>query len=169
MFIPEKRLENFGLVHEPGAEEAIEKGPIARFLHWIGYFAFHHAKGVVAAAVLLLAVAAYGIANIEINDNPTKWFKQSHPIRVADKVLNEHFGGTYMAYLVLRAPGESAETALAGTSQPEAEETPDAPALPAAWGRCRAALPAATLGCAGGRSSACSGGGFRKTGNLQGS
>lgn len=143
MFIPEKRLENFGLVHEPGAEEAIEKGPIARFLHWIGYFAFHHAKGVVAAAVLLLAVAAYGIANIEINDNPTKWFKQSHPIRVADKVLNEHFGGTYMAYLVLRAPGESAATALAGAGQPEAEETPDAPALPAGLGGDSApALPA---------------------------
>ena len=27
----------------------------------------------------------------------------SHPIRVADRVLNEHFGGTYMAYLALPA------------------------------------------------------------------
>jgi len=28
-----------------------------------------------------------------------KWFSGKHPIRVADRVLNEHFAGTYMAYL----------------------------------------------------------------------
>ncbi|MBN1123936.1 MAG: MMPL family transporter, partial [Sedimentisphaerales bacterium] len=33
--------------------------------------------------------------------NPVKWFSESHPIRVADTELNKHFGGTYMAYLVL--------------------------------------------------------------------
>ena len=30
-----------------------------------------------------------------------RWFKANHPIRVADKVLNEHFAGTYDAFVVL--------------------------------------------------------------------
>ena len=29
-----------------------------------------------------------------------KWFDKAHNIRIADSVLNEHFGGTYLAYLV---------------------------------------------------------------------
>ena len=27
--------------------------------------------------------------------NPVRWFKSSHEIRVADEILNRHFGGTY--------------------------------------------------------------------------
>jgi len=46
-------------------------------------------------------VSIYGITRIQINDNPVKWFSKSHPIRQADIELNSHFGGTYMAYLVL--------------------------------------------------------------------
>ena len=42
---------------------------------------------------------------IEINDNPVRWFKASHEIRVADHVLNEHFAGTYDAFVVLTHNG----------------------------------------------------------------
>ncbi len=59
---------------------------------------------VLVLTLLVAAVAVYGITLIKINDNPTKWFAEQHPIRVADKVLNDHFGGTYMAYLSLDAP-----------------------------------------------------------------
>ena len=44
---------------------------------------------------------------IEINDNPVRWFKESHRIRVADTVLNEHFAGTYDAFVVLTADVEA--------------------------------------------------------------
>ena len=146
MFIPEKSLENFGIASTPEAEAELEKGLLGRFLHWIGYFAFHHAKLVVAAALAVLVIAATGMSEIRINDNPTKWFKQSHPIRVADKVLNEHFGGTYMAYLVLRAPGETAETAMEGVvpveEAPAVPAIPESPGLPAGLGGDAPALPA---------------------------
>jgi predicted RND superfamily exporter protein len=56
--------------------------------------------------VATLLVSLYGINKIQINDNPVKWFTEKHPIRVADKVLNSHFGGTYEAYLVLEAKEE---------------------------------------------------------------
>ncbi|MFU8821856.1 MAG: efflux RND transporter permease subunit [Gammaproteobacteria bacterium] len=53
----------------------------------------------VFAGVFVLSLV--GIAQIQINDNPTRWFKSDHRIRVADRVLNEHFAGTYDAWLVL--------------------------------------------------------------------
>lgn len=97
MFIPEKRLETFGTLHHDEAPKSL----LARVLHGVGGFAYSRAKLVLALTLLLAGVAGYGISRIVINDNPVKWFTHSHPIRVADKVLNEHFGGTYMAYLVL--------------------------------------------------------------------
>ena len=54
----------------------------------------------------LTALAGIGIAKININDNPVKWFTPSHPIRIADQELNSHFGGTYMAYLHLESNQE---------------------------------------------------------------
>lgn len=68
-------------------------------------------------AVLLLAAvgigfSAYGIKHIEINDNPVRWFKASHEIRVADRALNAHFAGTYDAYLVLEQDTQALRTAL---------------------------------------------------------
>lgn len=145
MFIPEKRLENFGVANSEEAEKRQEHSLVGRFLHWMGYFAFHHAKLVVVLSAVLGIVAFAGMARIRINDNPTKWFKQSHPIRVADRVLNEQFGGTYMAYLVLRAPGSSAEPILA---LPETKPESEAPALPAGLGDSSAPALPAGLGAA---------------------
>ena len=48
---------------------------------------------------------------IRVNDNPVKWFNKNHPIRVADRVLNEHFGGTYESYLVLESAVAELDTA----------------------------------------------------------
>jgi predicted RND superfamily exporter protein len=74
---------------------------LARLLPQIGRFAFAKSRTVVLAATLLLAVGIWGISKIVVNDNPVKWFNKDHKIRVADRVMNERFGGTYMAYLVL--------------------------------------------------------------------
>jgi len=84
---------------------------IARLLRGAGRLAFGRPWPIVGLAVLVLAVSVVGISRIEINDNPVRWFKESHRIRVADRVLNEHFAGTYDAFLVLdhRLPGERLE------------------------------------------------------------
>ena len=111
MFIPQHRLENFGTQHAKGEldETALPKTVIGKGLYVVGRFTYRHAKLVIGLAAACAALAIWGITLIQINDNPTKWFKASHPIRVADRVLNEHFGGTYMAYLTLR-PTEQTET-----------------------------------------------------------
>ena len=99
MFISNKSLENFGL--SPREDTPAARTMLSRVLGRLGRLTFRRAKVIVIVTVLLAGVAAFGITRIRINDNPTRWFKPSHPIRVADRVLNEHFGGTYMAYLCL--------------------------------------------------------------------
>ena len=113
MMLPEKSLENFGARDSHAGESS---SFMARRLRWIGGFTSRQAKPILALALGALAVAVWGISQIRINDNPVKWFKKSHPIRVADKVLNRHFGGTYEAYLVLesawQAPGKNDAAAM---------------------------------------------------------
>ena len=101
MFIREESFEKFGVVHHN--DDSGVKSPLSRFLLWLGRMTYHRAKIIMATTLFLTLVAGYGISRININDNPIKWFTRSHPIRVADKVLNEHFGGTYLAYLALEA------------------------------------------------------------------
>lgn len=76
-----------------------EKTPLARFLRRLGRIGFNASGRVLILVVALILVSAYGISRIQVNDNPVKWFEPQHRIRVADRVLNEHFGGTYTAYL----------------------------------------------------------------------
>ena len=105
MFIPARYLENFGLKKEE--EAAHSQTPISRFLRAVGQGAYRFAPLILVATAVAVVVAGYGISRIRINDNPTKWFEAGHPIRVADRVLNRHFGGTYMAYLELEPAAEA--------------------------------------------------------------
>jgi predicted RND superfamily exporter protein len=97
MMIKESSLENFGSV----SVHAAKQGPLTKLLRRIGRLTYVQAKPILAVMLIISAVAVYGITRIQINDNPVKWFSKSHPIRKADIELNKHFGGTYMAYLVL--------------------------------------------------------------------
>jgi predicted RND superfamily exporter protein len=97
MMIKESSLENFGSVNV----HAEKQGPLTRLLSRVGRLTYLQAKPILAVVLIISAVAVYGITRIQINDNPVKWFSKSHPIRQADIELNKHFGGTYMAYLVL--------------------------------------------------------------------
>ena len=74
---------------------------LANILPKLGRFAFTNSPGIIMAATLLLALGVWGITKIVVNDNPVKWFNKNHKIRVADRVMNQHFGGTYMAYLTI--------------------------------------------------------------------
>jgi len=81
-------------------------GFLARSVRSLGGVSRSFAKPLIVGFVLILALSAYGISTIRINDNPVRWFHQDHRIRLADRILNEHFGGTYMAYLVLEQTGD---------------------------------------------------------------
>jgi len=106
VLLPERVLANFGAAAGAHAEENPDSG-FSRLLLATGRLTYRQAKPILALAVVAVVVAAYGISRIQVNDNPVKWFTHSHPIREADRVLNAHFGGTYMAHLVLSAPAET--------------------------------------------------------------
>jgi predicted RND superfamily exporter protein len=97
MMISDKSLENFGREAQRGEKETW----LTRVLRCGGRVTYNQAKPILAAMLIVTAVAIYGISRVQINDNPVKWFSKRHPIRRADIELNKHFGGTYMAYLIL--------------------------------------------------------------------
>lgn len=100
MMMREESLRDFGVVRSDGQE--VEHSFISRHLRWLGSYTYSHAKFIIILILVVLVGAVYGISKIQINDNPVKWFKKGHDIRVADRVLNKHFGGTYEAYLILK-------------------------------------------------------------------
>jgi predicted RND superfamily exporter protein len=99
MLLDEKRLQGYG--HQADEEDLSLMG---KSLTAVGKFTVARPLVILAITLLAVGTAAYGIKQITVNDNPTRWFQEEHPIRVADSVLNDHFGGTYMAYLEIAAP-----------------------------------------------------------------
>lgn len=97
MSLSSKHLKGFGRLAKTNDGKRTNGG----FLGLLDRFTHRHAKLVVVGAMLALGGSAYGIQQIVINDNPTRWFEPDHPIRVADRELNAHFGGTYDAFLTL--------------------------------------------------------------------
>jgi len=77
-----------------------QKGRLATYLEKLGGFSTNKTKLILITFIAFFAISAVGISKIEINDNPINWFKSDHEIRIADKVLNDHFAGTYDAWLV---------------------------------------------------------------------
>ena len=93
MLIKEERFENaFG--HE--RKHTWQKNVLKK----VGEFAWNRSILIAAGFSILLVAGIYGITRIQVNDNPVRWFKENHPLRQADTMMNRLFGGAYMAYLV---------------------------------------------------------------------
>ena len=95
MLMPEKYLHGL---------KKSEKAPdrLSAIQHALGNLSTKRSRAILILTLLILGASAYGVSLMVVNDNPVYWFTKSHRIRVADRVLNEHFGGTYMAYMVLK-------------------------------------------------------------------
>jgi hypothetical protein len=94
ILIPDRALRDFGKSED-------KDGLLAKVMHRFRDISYGYSKSIVAVTAVIVVVAAVGLSLIVINDNPVKWFKKSHPIRVADEVMNQHLAGTYMNYLVV--------------------------------------------------------------------
>jgi hypothetical protein len=99
MLIPERRFGGFGLT----ARKAVRASWLTSLLHCIGSTTLRRSKLVIACFALLTLAAVWGVSKINVNDNYAKRFAVGHPIRDADIVLNDKFGGVYTASLVLDA------------------------------------------------------------------
>ena len=103
LFVRRKSLDGVCRVHD---QESCKTRPsrLDRSLRWLGGFSYLHWKLILTVTAAIIVLSIIGITRIQVNDNPVKWFTPNHRIRVADRVLNNHFGGTYTAYLTLRQP-----------------------------------------------------------------
>lgn len=96
LFVPERSLKQAGARTSGGKRTGLDG-----VLEKTGRFSYLHWKLILMVTLLITGLSVYGITRIQVNDNPVKWFTTHHRIRVADHVLNRHFGGTYTAYLTL--------------------------------------------------------------------
>ena len=94
MLIREENLEKLGRREEGDSI-------FSRLLPPVGRFAFYRSKLIVLLSVVILAVGAWGVTRIIVNDNPVKWFRPNHRLRIADREMNKMLGGTYMSNLVV--------------------------------------------------------------------
>lgn len=94
MMISDKTLKNFGKKDD-------EHGLLSKSLHVFRNFTAKYYKLVLVGAVVMVVVSVIGLNMIVVNDNPVKWFKKNHELRVADVTMNKHLAGTYMNYLII--------------------------------------------------------------------
>lgn len=87
---------------------ALEKksSVVVEFVKNFSAFSWKFPKPIIVVSILIIFVSIYGVTKIIINDNPVRWFKSGHELRIADLEMNESLAGTYMANLYLSIPSE---------------------------------------------------------------
>lgn len=80
------------------------QGNASGWLAALGRWGVARSRVVLVAGLALLALAAFGMSQIRVNNNMVSWFRTHSEIRQADRVLNEKLGGTATGYLVVRGP-----------------------------------------------------------------
>jgi len=90
-------------------EEGDDRSLLGRLLAVTGRFSLAKSKALIIFFGGVVVVSVVGVSQIQINDNPVRWFKEDHRLREADRVMNSHFPGTYDAFLVLEKPMSEAE------------------------------------------------------------
>ena len=74
----------------------------------LGKFASRRPRLAPSGFFLLTVLAIPGILLISVNDNPVRWFKSGAEIRQSTNALNDTFGGTFQANLLLQADSDTA-------------------------------------------------------------
>lgn len=93
------------------------------------YFSYNHPKKIITIALVVVFVSILGIQKIIINDNPVRWFKTDHPLRIADGVMNKKLAGTYMTNLYFALPEELAQQESSDEDDFSDEEEVAAPSI----------------------------------------
>lgn len=102
MLLSEKTLAKFG--HVPGP-----RSPINLLTKVFEKVSWGSAKLISIVAIIIVGVSVIGVKKIIINDNPVRWFKESHELRIADVEMNKKLAGTYMSNIVFELPAAKIE------------------------------------------------------------
>jgi predicted RND superfamily exporter protein len=97
--LPDTALSHFG-----ARARAVRRDWLGRLLNGMRRTAISRPTWTLGLTLAFAAIAIFGLNRLQINDNPVKWFAPQHEIRVADRLINERFGGSYLVYLSLEQP-----------------------------------------------------------------
>ncbi len=89
-------------------QPALADPPRVPSLSRLGEICVRRGKGIAILGCVLLAISAVGISRIRVNNNMVHWFKFNSAVRTADRVMNQHLGGTSTGYLVVQTSSENA-------------------------------------------------------------
>ncbi len=92
-------LESFGREHIPQGHKHDLMGPAIRVL---SRMVVKGSPAILVTSLVIMAVSVAATFQIKSELNPIDNFRKSSPIRSADIILNENFGGTSMFNVVLR-------------------------------------------------------------------
>lgn len=81
-----------------------QKSKFVEIVQGFRKLAWNYPKSIVLAAIVIIIISIIGLQKIIINDNPVRWFKADHPLRVASDVMNSKVAGTYMSNLYFEIP-----------------------------------------------------------------
>jgi predicted RND superfamily exporter protein len=101
ILLPKRAIENFGRSEEG-------HGVMRSAMHGILNVSLRYNKLIVIGGAAVLIASIVGLTRIQVNDNPVKWFKADHPLRIADDVMSRHLAGTYLSYLSVDGGHEDA-------------------------------------------------------------
>ena len=73
----------------------------------LGEICVRRGKIIAILGCVLLLISAVGISRIRVNNNMVHWFTFNSEVRTADRVMNQHLGGTSTGYLVVQSPNEN--------------------------------------------------------------
>jgi predicted RND superfamily exporter protein len=110
MLLREKRLARVIGALTKKADYHVAHPDISRvsLLSRLGEMCVRRGKIIAILGGVLLVISAVGISRIRVNNNMVHWFKFNSAVRTADRVMDQHLGGTSTAYLVVQSPIENA-------------------------------------------------------------
>jgi len=80
------------------------EGFLHRCMAWVASINRRHIKVNIAIAVIVFLVSLTGIMKIEINTHEIKYFRESHPIRVATDFIEKNLSGTLPLEIMFSGP-----------------------------------------------------------------
>ncbi|MEO1061783.1 MAG: MMPL family transporter [Actinomycetota bacterium] len=103
-------LPAFLVLGGPAVSTADDGGALVRAVHGLGEVVRRRRTPVLLGFAIVVVVLAPGLAGIEINDNPVRWFRSGEQVRDDSEALNDVLPGTFGASLVLEADDPAALT-----------------------------------------------------------
>ncbi len=97
MLLSDKALKSF-------ANQGNKKSAVIEIVTVFKNFSLKYPTAIMVGAVAIMIVSYIGVTKIIVNDNPVRWFKKDHYLRVADENMNAKLDGTYMANLKFSIP-----------------------------------------------------------------